>query len=449
MKKLFTFVLLLLALLVLASCEDGECEHINTTEITVSPNCTNEGYTTRTCDDCAYEYNFNYKEPSGHSIIKTETKPTCTAQGFVTYACSVCTYSYDADFVAPTGHVYTSSITDSTCTEGGYTTYTCSCGYSYKTKFTVPNGHHLTATVIAPTCTKEGYTTYSCECGYSYTSNMTEPTGHTFRYTVVRPSIGVSGYTSYTCKICRFSYDTDYVWYSNIFSGAEGDGEGILAYGVDISYWNEDVDFKKLKKAGIDFVIIRAGSIKQQPDRMFESHYKNAKAAGLDVGCYFYSYAETVSEVEEEVEILLELIDGKTFEYPIYFDMEENFQTHLSTERRMEMCHTFCSLLIDSGYFPGVYSNLKWLTNYFDAEELCAYFDVWYARYPLDSSNATKPIYFEDWDYELPEAPSYGIWQFTQSGRIDGIEGNVDINIAYKDYPALIKKYGFNGYSGY
>lgn len=447
MRKIFALVLLLSAFALFASCaEDGECQHYDTTEEVTPPTCSGEGYTTRTCDDCDYEYNFNYKEPLGHSLTQIETAPTCTAQGFTTYLCSECGYTYDSDFKEPTGHSFISSITESTCTESGYTTYTCGCGYYYKTKFTVPNGHHLVTKTTAPTCTEEGYTTYSCECGYSYLSDMTEPTGHSFRSIVVRPSIAATGYTAYTCKVCDFSYDSDYVWYSNIFSGAEGDGDGALAYGIDVSYWNTDVDFKQLKKEGIDFVIIRAGSVKQNPDRMFESHYKNAKAAGLDVGCYFYTYAETVSEVEEEVDILLELLEGKKFEYPIYFDMEENFQTHLSTERRMEMCHTFCSLLIESGYFPGVYSNLKWLTNYFDSEELCAYFDVWYARYPLDSSNATKPIYFEDWEYELPEAPSYGIWQFTQSGRIDGVEGNVDLNIAYKDYPSLIKKYGFNGY---
>jgi GH25 family lysozyme M1 (1,4-beta-N-acetylmuramidase) len=248
------------------------------------------------------------------------------------------------------------------------------------------------------------------------------------------------------CGDCAFSYESDYVWYSEIFSGAEGDGEGALAYGIDLSFWNENVDFERLKKEGLDFVIIRAGSINQVPDYQFESHYKKAKEAGLDVGCYFYSYAETVAEVEEEVEILLEIIKGKKFEYPIYFDMEEQFQTELSTERRMEMCYAFCELMIENGYFPGVYANLKWLTNYFNSEELCTYFDVWYARYPIDADNGSKPIYFEDWDYELPEAASYGIWQFTQSGRIDGVSGNVDLNVAYKDYPALIKKYGYNGY---
>ena len=446
MKKILAFVLLAFALVIMASCTDGECEHYKTTEKITEPSCTGEGYTTRTCKDCGYTYNFNYVEPKGHAVTLSVTEPTCTAQGFTTHACSECDYSFDSEYTEPKGHMLTSAITDSTCTEGGYTTYSCHCGYSYKTKFTVPNGHHLTASVTESDCTNEGYTEYSCRCGYSFKGDITAPLGHSFSKKRVHPSIATTGHTEYTCKKCGFSYKGDYVWYSEIFSGAEGDGDGALAYGIDLSFWNENVDFEKLKKEGIDFVIIRAGSINQKPDYQFESHYKKAKAAGLDVGCYFYSYAETVDEVLEEAEILLEIIEGKTFEYPIYFDMEEQFQTELSTERRMEMCYAFCQAIIDGGYFPGVYTNLKWLTNYFNSEELCTYFDVWYARYPLDADNGSKPIYLEDFEYELPEAASYGIWQFTQSGRVDGVSGNVDLNIAYKDYPSIMKKYGYNGY---
>lgn len=446
MKKFFAFVLLLLALTAFSACQEGECEHYKTTEKITEPTCTEEGYTLRKCKECGYEYKFRFVEPLGHELDDKLTEATCTKEGYITYTCSRCDYEYVSNFSKPKGHQLTSAITASTCTEGGYTTYTCGCGYTYKTKFTVPNGHHLVSKVTAPKCADEGYTTYSCACGYSFVGDYVEPTGHNFKKAVTRPSIATTGHTEFTCKTCDFSYKTDYVWYSEIFSGAEGDGDGALAYGIDLSYWNKNVDFDELKDAGIDFVILRAGSVNQQPDYNFEKYYKAAREAGLDVGCYFYSYAETVAEAREEAEILLELIDGKKFEYPVYFDMEDDVQTDLSTERRMKMCYAFCEILIENGYFPGVYANLKWLNNYFDSEELCTYFDVWYARYPLDASDGSDPIYFEDWDYELPEAEYYGMWQFTQSGRIDGASGNVDLNIAYKDYPAIMKKYGYNGY---
>ena len=446
MKKVLVLLAALVAALALTSCFYGECEHLNTKETVYEANCSDEGYTLRVCKKCGYSYKFNFVEPKGHRIETEVTSPRCTEEGYTTYSCLDCDYAYASDFVEPTGHSYTSMIVDSTCIEEGYTLYTCGCGYNYKTKFTVPNGHKMSTTLVAPKCAEEGYTIYSCYCGYSYKGDVTEPTGHEFSKKVTRPSIATTGHTTYACHTCGFSYDTDYVWYNQVFSGAEGDGEGVLAYGVDISYWNEDVDYEALKKAGIDYVIIRAGSIYQKPDYCFEEHYEGAKAAGLDVGCYFYSYAKTVDDVEEEVEILLKLIKGKTFEYPIYFDMEEKSQEALSTERRMAMCYTFCELMIENGYFPGVYANRRWLNNFFEAEELCTYFDVWYARYPLDVDDGSEPIYFDEWDYEVSEAPSYGMWQFTQSGRVDGIEGNCDINACYKDYPSLIKKYGYNGY---
>ena len=446
MKKLLVLLAVVFSVLAFSGCIFDECKHYSTKEKIFEPNCTDEGYTQRTCKTCGYKYKFNFVEPVGHSLSANFISPTCTDQGYTAYGCDVCDYVYNSDFVEPSGHSYTHSTVEPTCDEGGYTTYTCRCGYSYNTEFTSPVGHTLTSSVTAPKCASEGYTTYSCSCGYSYKGDIVEPTGHEFAKKMTRPSIASTGYTTYNCHACGFSYVTDYVWYSQIFSGAKGDGEGILAYGVDISYWNEDVDFVALKNAGIDYVIIRAGSVYQQPDYQFENHYKGAKAAGLDVGCYMYSYAKTIGEVEEEVEMLLDIIDGKTFEYPIYFDLEDNSQKSLTTERRMAMCYTFCELMVENGYFPGVYANRQWLDNYFNKEELCTYFDVWYARYPLDSVDGSVPIYFEDWDYELSEAPSFGMWQFTQSGRVDGIEGNVDMNIAYKDYPALIKKYGYNGY---
>lgn len=445
MKKVLVLLALVITAAAMTSCFFDECEHMNTKEKIYEAGCSDEGYTERICKRCGYSYKFDFVAPKGHNITSEVTSPTCTEEGYTTYKCLDCDYSYEADFVVPSGHSYTSSIVDSTCIEEGYTLYTCGCGYSYKTRFTVPNGHKLNSTVVLPKCDVEGYTLFSCYCGYSYKGDPVAPTGHEFSKKITRPSIATSGHTTYSCHTCGFSYDTDYVWYNQIFSGAEGDGNGVLAYGVDISYWNEDVDFEKLKKAGIDYVIIRAGSARQKPDYQFEKHYKGAKAAGLDVGCYFYSYAKTVDDVAEEVEILLDIIDGKVFEYPIYFDMEEKSQEALTTERRMAMCYTFCELLIENGYFPGVYANRRWLKNFFEEEELCTYFDVWYARYPLDSGDGTEPVYFDEWDYELEEAPSYGMWQFTQSGRVDGIDGSCDINACYKDYPALIKKYGYNG----
>ena len=94
--------------------------------------------------------------------------------------------------------------------------------------------------------------------------------------------------------------------------------------GIDVSQYQQNIDFKKVKASGVDFVIIRAGFGKyaNQKDPYFESHYKAAKAAGLKVGAYWYSYAATVAEAKAEAQTCINAIKGKTFEYPIYFDLE-------------------------------------------------------------------------------------------------------------------------------
>lgn len=98
--------------------------------------------------------------------------------------------------------------------------------------------------------------------------------------------------------------------------------------GIDVSQYQQNIDFKKVKASGVDFVIIRAGYGKyaHQKDPYFESHYKAAKAAGLKVGAYWYSYAATVVEAKAEAQTCINAIKGKTFEYPIYFDLEERSQ---------------------------------------------------------------------------------------------------------------------------
>ena len=98
--------------------------------------------------------------------------------------------------------------------------------------------------------------------------------------------------------------------------------------GIDVSRHNTITDFRKVKGSGIDFVIIRAGYGREisQKDPQFETNYKNAKAAGLNVGAYWYSYAQSVEEAKIEAKVCLQAIKGKKFEYPIYFDLEENTQ---------------------------------------------------------------------------------------------------------------------------
>lgn len=200
--------------------------------------------------------------------------------------------------------------------------------------------------------------------------------------------------------------------------------------GIDVSTWQGDIDFKKVKAAGYDFVIIRAGygKLSTQKDNKFEQNYKNAKAAGLNVGAYWYSYADSADEATKEAQACLQAIAGKQFEYPVFFDMEEAKQMK-SREFCDSLINAFCSKMEKSGYFVGLYSNLSTLNTYV-SEAVRKRYAIWLAQW------ASKPTY----------NGAYGIWQKSDKGSVPGIKGNVDLDESYIDYPRIIKAKGLNGF---
>ena len=204
-----------------------------------------------------------------------------------------------------------------------------------------------------------------------------------------------------------------------------------MVKGIDISKHNGSVNFAKVKAAGIDFVIIRAGYGKHisQKDPRFEEYYAWAKAAGLDVGAYWYSYAATVPEAVAEAQACLEAIKGKKFEYPIYFDLEEQRQFAQGRKFCSELVDTFCQYLEAAGYFAGLYISRSPLQTHI-TDHVAKRYALWIAEYN-SKCNYTG---------------SYGMWQHTAKGRIDGINGDVDLDICYVGYPAVIKRAQLNGY---
>ena len=182
---------------------------------------------------------------------------------------------------------------------------------------------------------------------------------------------------------------------------------------IDVSYCQTGVDYNKVKNSGIDAVIIRAGFGKEtyQKDSEFETHYKNAKKAGLAVGVYWYSYAYSVAEAKQEAKVCLACIKGKTLELPVYYDLEESGQTRLGMSALTNIAIAFCEAIKSGGYRAGVYANLNWLNNYIDYEKLRSKYSIWLAQW---SSNPSK---------------SCDIWQNADNGRISGISGNVDTDV--------------------
>lgn len=234
------------------------------------------------------------------------------------------------------------------------------------------------------------------------------------------------------------------------FSTLAAGEEKILANGIDVSYANyganKTVDFKKVKAAGYSFVIIRAGYSGRgtsetqpitQPDTHFELNYKNASAAGLHIGVYYYSYAKTVAEAERDAADCLRFLQNKKISYPVYYDMEdETYQGGLTTEQRTNIALAFTRKVQQAGYMAGVYANKKWFTNYLNLSKIAQECEIWWAQYPYSD----KP------DLDMS---AYGLWQYASDGKVEGVtDGNgnpvdVDVDIAYKDYPSLVRNHTF------
>lgn len=197
--------------------------------------------------------------------------------------------------------------------------------------------------------------------------------------------------------------------------------------GVDISESNGRVDFQALKRAGVEFVLIRCGYggdyIDQDDERFFEN-VRKAKAAGMPYGIYLYSYALNVAQAVGEADHALRILSriGKPA-YGVWFDMED--ADHYKERHGMpsngtlvEICLTFLQRVEAAGYYTGLYASLSWLNGQLNDPRLDKY-DKWVAQ----------------WNRTCDYKKSYGIWQYTDCWVIDG--KNFDGNLAYKDYPAL------------
>ena len=189
----------------------------------------------------------------------------------------------------------------------------------------------------------------------------------------------------------------------------------VLMKGIDISTYQKNVDFNKLKKSGYDFVIIRAGvgRYASQKDDEFENHYKGAKAAGLHVGCYWYSYALTddtctlsVQDLaKEEAKAFKEVIQGKQFDMPVYYDLEENKAFQKGAYSMNLLADTFCRQMENYGYWCGIYGG-QYLADYLLTQESRNRYAFWLAQY------LKNPTY----------KGQYGMWQFGVAG--DGPNNN-------------------------
>ena len=197
--------------------------------------------------------------------------------------------------------------------------------------------------------------------------------------------------------------------------------------GIDLSGWDDTVYWDVLKTQ-VKFVILRAGYGQGGNDSVYERYYKKCKEIGMPVGAYWYAKATTVKGAREEANYFLNKLKGKKFEFPVYYDIEENSIFATGRNNVSNMLKEFCTILENNKYYCGVYSSRSFLDEYFTNEVLNRY-DIWMAQY-ASSTSYTKHL----------------ISQFTGSGTLSGKPGECDLNYCYYDYPTLIKSKHFNGY---
>ena len=194
-------------------------------------------------------------------------------------------------------------------------------------------------------------------------------------------------------------------------------------YGIDVSHWQNDIDFEKLYKSqSIDFMIIRAGHGLNVNDKKFEKNYTYAKKYKIPLGVYLYANAQTIDEVRAEANHLLELIKGKSFELPVYYDVEA--QENVDKDTITAMCNEFYKILKNAGYKPGIYASKYYFMFKILPNRLPSDCSIWVASYGKDDGSIPKDTfkYNGKWD----------IWQYTSTGKIAGINGDVDYDVGYR-----------------
>lgn len=204
----------------------------------------------------------------------------------------------------------------------------------------------------------------------------------------------------------------------------------VIAKGIDVSKYQGAIDFEKVKNDGYSFVILRVGTSQGGKDVNFETNYKNAEKAGMDIGCYYYTYGYKASDLKREAKEVISYIKGKTFNYPVFLDFEfEELLKYSRADENTKMINTFCKYIKRAGYYPGVYTSNSIYKNYIDNRTLGNKLDFWVASYIDNTYKSTA------------YSKSFSMWQYSSNGIVNGIEARVDLDVAYVDYPKLIREF--------
>ena len=194
--------------------------------------------------------------------------------------------------------------------------------------------------------------------------------------------------------------------------------------GIDVSSYQGEIDWKTVDDYGMGFAILRITEKSNARDSQFENNYAGCIQHGIPVGVYKYSYALTVAEIQHEAEKVVDVLDGRPLDFPVWLDLEWSKQRNLSESALITLIKTFWSVITTAGYKFGIYCNMDWYDNVIP-DALKDKYDFWIARYPAND---------DGWLQERLR-PSVGVgWQYSSKAKIPGINGNVDRDVFYKDY---------------
>lgn len=191
--------------------------------------------------------------------------------------------------------------------------------------------------------------------------------------------------------------------------------------GIDVSGAQGSIEWEKVKKDGVEFAILKLGNIydtdANYKDSKFDTNYKKCKELGIKVGAYIYNYCNTLDNLKKGLKWAFEKLAGKELDMPFYLDMEDKTIAVETVDSLTNQCNEFAKLVKEKGYRAGVYANVNWLKNELNPSKFDKNLSVWVAQY------------YKECQYE----GKYDIWQYTSSGKVNGISGNCDMNYLYNE----------------
>lgn len=352
-------------------------------------------------------------------------------------------------YVADGGVTYTSSVPSSaTVSEQGLITAVAkdsSTDITVATKEVDANGNHITRVIrvnvvsnphadnVTALKTSDGQQVFIKDASGKYVEAKAADYYTAGEFFVADYTI-YTGWQTIDGKVYFYDKNGKYVTGEQIIQGIKYNfaSDGSLmnnnsgTMGIDVSVYQGSIDWNAVKNSGVSFVIIRCGfrgygTGRLVKDSNFYSYIKGANDAGLKVGVYVFSQAVTEAEAVEEASLCVNMVQGYKVSYPIFIDVEEvpkgGRANSLSKDQRTAICKAFCETIKSAGYTPGVYANKDYLNNKLNARELEGY-KIWLAHYCAATDYTGK----------------YDLWQRSKKGSVNGIKGDVDLDVSFLGY---------------